>query len=430
MRKLSRLAFLLIAVSWLSLEPARASFHEVLVKEVFPGFASDPTAQFVELQAYASGQNQVMGQSIEVFNATGGFLRQFAFSSNVNKDADQVTFLFATARAQTLFGVVPDVAMDDAVIDPAGGMVCYTGSEDCVSWGSFSSVDPRPGNPYSPAGLPLGLSAQRNLGANGILDPSDDTNDSAADFGPASPTPQNNAGATRTTPGYGSTPAPSSTIAFGSIVVGSTLPANLIVQETGGGTLTVSSRSLTGTNKADFSVTTAIPFSIVNGGPAKTVQLTCKPAAVGLRTATLTLTTNDALQPSVAYSLTCTGQAVPPSLDFFTVPPCRVIDTRDTGNPVVAGVEKTIAITRLCAVPTTAKAVSLNVTVTEESKDGNVRLYPADTTAPLVSTLNYVAGQTRANNAVVGLDSSGRLKVLLAPSGFTHLILDVNGYFQ
>jgi len=40
-----------------------------------------------------------------------------------------------------------------------------------------------------------------------------------------------------------------------------------------------------------------------------------------------------------------------------------------------------------------------------------VRLYPADQAAPPTSTLNYVAGQTRANNAIVGLSASGTLAV-------------------
>ncbi len=112
-------------------------FHLVLVSEVFPGFASAPNAQYVELQMYAPDQNFVMGQSILVFDATGGFVGQFAFSSSVSNGADQVTLLIATTQAQTLLGIVPDAVMDP-VINPAGGKVCYTGSNDCVSWGSYS----------------------------------------------------------------------------------------------------------------------------------------------------------------------------------------------------------------------------------------------------------------------------------------------------
>ena len=52
--------------------------------------------------------------------------------------------------------------------------------------------------------------------------------------------------------------------------------------------------------------------------------------------------------------------------------------------------------------------------------------------APTVSSINYVAGQTRANNAVVPLNASGAMAAFVGqPAGTTvHLIVDVNGYFQ
>jgi hypothetical protein len=432
MRKLPRLGMLLLAGSWcLHAEPARASFHLVMVEEVFPGYASAPNAQFVELQMYAPDQNFVMGQAIQVFDATGGFAGQFAFSSSVSNGADQSTLLIATTQAQTLFGVVPDALMDP-VIDPAGGKVCYTGSNDCVAWGNYSGSSVGVGNPVSPAGLPFGKSAQRRLdrGTPGVLDPADDTNDSATDFVLASPTPQNNSGTTRTTPGYGSTPPPSGTISFGSVAVGGTLPATLQINETGGQTLTVSNPHLGGANPGDFSVKTAFPVSVPNGSPPKTVQLSCTPHALGTRTATLTLTTNDAALPTVAYTLTCTGVPGPVASSFFTLAPCRAVDTRTSGGPVVAGMDRTFTIEGRCGVPTTARAVSLNVAVTQPTSAGNIRLFPAGSAVPVVSMLNYSAGQTRANNAVVGLSDNGRLTVHVEPSGSTHVILDLNGYFE
>jgi hypothetical protein len=74
--------------------------------------------------------------------------------------------------------------------------------------------------------------------------------------------------------------------------------------------------------------------------------------------------------------------------------------------------------------------VSLNVAVTQPSGPGNVRLFPAAAPVPITSTVNYVAGQTRANNAVVGVSATGELTARVQPSGSTHLILDVNGYFE
>ncbi|HSD66746.1 MAG TPA: S8 family serine peptidase, partial [Vicinamibacteria bacterium] len=124
------------------------------------------------------------------------------------------------------------------------------------------------------------------------------------------------------------------------------------------------------------------------------------------------------------------------SMDFFTVSPCRVFDTRQTtgptgGAPVACGGDLAFTIVGgTCLVPTTAKSVSLNVTVTQPSAAGNLRLFAAGEPAPLVSTLNYVAGQTRANNAVAPLSLAGQLGTRCAPSGTAHVIVDVNGYFQ
>jgi hypothetical protein len=80
-------------------------------------------------------------------------------------------------------------------------------------------------------------------------------------------------------------------------------------------------------------------------------------------------------------------------------------------------------------VPLDARALSVNVTVTQAAGGGDLRLYPGDQALPPTSTINYAAGQTRANNAVVALAGDGSVKVRCDASGAAHLILDVNGYF-
>jgi hypothetical protein len=118
---------------------------------------------------------------------------------------------------------------------------------------------------------------------------------------------------------------------------------------------------------------------------------------------------------------------------FFTVTPCRAADTRDPAGPyggpaLAAGVERTFVLANQCGIPATAKAVSVNVTVTQPAAPGFVVLYPGGSTAPSVSAINFRAGQTRANNAVVRLGAGGTLAVQSAAP--THFILDVNGYFE
>ena len=74
----------------------------------------------------------------------------------------------------------------------------------------------------------------------------------------------------------------------------------------------------------------------------------------------------------------------------------------------------------------------VSVTVTQPTAAGYLRLLPNDQCIlPLVSTINYASGQTRANNAVVSLGAAGNLGIQCDQSaGTVHFILDVNGYFQ
>jgi streptogramin lyase len=121
---------------------------------------------------------------------------------------------------------------------------------------------------------------------------------------------------------------------------------------------------------------------------------------------------------------------------FFTLPPCRVVDTRAAsgvplGRPsLAAGVARVFSARRLCGLPDNAIAVSFNVTVTAPSAAGDLRIFPGGGGAPLASVINYGAGQTRANNGIVPIGADGSIVVLCdQASGVVDLILDVNGYF-
>jgi CSLREA domain-containing protein len=121
---------------------------------------------------------------------------------------------------------------------------------------------------------------------------------------------------------------------------------------------------------------------------------------------------------------------------FFTLAPCRVIDTRGAPGPLggpalAAGATRDFVLVGTCGIPASAKAVSINVTVTGPTAAGDLRLFAGGAALPLVSTINYRAMQTRANNAVVTLGASGDIDVLSdQASGSVQFILDVNGYFQ
>jgi hypothetical protein len=114
-----------------------------------------------------------------------------------------------------------------------------------------------------------------------------------------------------------------------------------------------------------------------------------------------------------------------------------VLDTRGSagpygGPPLSAGASRTFTIVGQCAIPPTASAVSLNLTVTGATGPGYLTVYPQGSAIPLASTINFRVGQTRANNAIVPLGTGGAIAIFYgqASGNTVHLIVDVNGFFQ
>jgi plastocyanin len=124
---------------------------------------------------------------------------------------------------------------------------------------------------------------------------------------------------------------------------------------------------------------------------------------------------------------------------FFTVTPCRVVDTRNpvgpSGGPALgANTSRSFPVTGLCGIPPTASAVAINVTVVNETDFGDLRLYAAGSPAPSSSTINFTVQKVRANNAIIPLGPGGQIAVRCdmppASTGQTQFLLDVTGYFQ
>jgi len=117
-------------------------------------------------------------------------------------------------------------------------------------------------------------------------------------------------------------------------------------------------------------------------------------------------------------------------LNYYTVTPCRVVDTR-SGAPLVAGAERTFTVAGICGIPSTAKAVAVNLAVVQATDPGHLKLFPAGQSAPATSAINYSAGMTRANNGIFGLGAGGALTAKCGQvTGTTHFVLDVFGYFE
>ena len=114
-------------------------------------------------------------------------------------------------------------------------------------------------------------------------------------------------------------------------------------------------------------------------------------------------------------------------LDFHTVLPCRLVDTRSS-SPLTAGLRASFPAAGSCGIPADAKAVAVNVTVVSPSAAGNLVAFPSGAPLPLASTVSFPASRTRANGAVVALGVAGEVDAW--SSSATHLVVDVTGYFR
>lgn len=127
----------------------------------------------------------------------------------------------------------------------------------------------------------------------------------------------------------------------------------------------------------------------------------------------------------------------PPGLKFYTLAPCRVIDTRGAASSLAgpllqAGSPRLFALSGACGIPATALAISANVTVAGAGAAGYLTLGASDRGLPATSTVNFRAGSIKANNAVLQLstDGAGGIFVFNGSGGPVPFILDVNGYYQ
>ena len=178
--------------------PAQGAFHLMKVREVYAGDALNPSAEFIELQMFQSGQNLVTGHSVVIYNGAGAPLQTITMNSNVANAQNQRTILIATSAAETVFMVDADFSMT-AGIPEGAGKVCFDPEPnpiDCVAWGSYTGPTTNTGPPFG-GGIPQGQSIERkiNAGCATLLEGADDTNNSANDFQAVTPTAEPNSAA-------------------------------------------------------------------------------------------------------------------------------------------------------------------------------------------------------------------------------------------
>ncbi len=132
---------------------------------------------------------------------------------------------------------------------------------------------------------------------------------------------------------------------------------------------------------------------------------------------------------------TISGGPAPGS--FYTLSPCRVLDTRLAGGPtggqaIAPNATLTHTVAGTCGVPASARSVFANVTALTPAVTGDAKVYAVDNALPTATTISFTAGDIRANNGIFSLsqDGVGGVRIKNASGGALHLAIDVAGYFE
>ncbi len=129
-------------------------------------------------------------------------------------------------------------------------------------------------------------------------------------------------------------------------------------------------------------------------------------------------------------------EAAPGDVDttFVPVTACRLADTRQGGStPIGAGATRVFSahgVNGLCTVPSTAVALSMNVTVDSRTAANSfLTVWRAGVPRPNSSSLNPALGEPPTPNAVITDLSPGGQFNVYNDAGSVHVLFDVNGYY-
>ncbi|MEO8502733.1 MAG: ExeM/NucH family extracellular endonuclease [Acidobacteriota bacterium] len=154
---------------------------------------------------------------------------------------------------------------------------------------------------------------------------------------------------------------------------------------------------------------------------------------VGGSTISNTVTVSTSTSDPGSGNDSATATTLVSNFSYYTVAPCRVVDTRSPSAPLAANEVRTFVVGGTCGIPVDAKAVQVNVTATGATAAGSIHLYRNDlSSTPPSIVLPFTSSRTRAGNAVVqlSLDGLGKIAAENESTGSVHLILDVSGYFK
>lgn len=167
--------------------PARATFHLMVIEEIYAGHPAAPEAHYVVLRMTSSRQQYVAGHGIVTFMPDGTPGPLFGeFANDASSGLAGRRILMATQQAVDFFGIAADHVTTGRLFFPSG-RVCWSSQleVDCLAYGEYTGDNGEYGQPA--AALEPGLALHRIF-----FDELADNN--ATDFVLAAPMPTNNAG--------------------------------------------------------------------------------------------------------------------------------------------------------------------------------------------------------------------------------------------
>jgi PKD repeat protein len=162
-------------------------------------------------------------------------------------------------------------------------------------------------------------------------------------------------------------------------------------------------------------------------------------AAPGSASGTCTARDSIGTTGSVTLSVTVIPAGGSGPTAFFGLSPCRLLDTRNPAGPrggppigPAGGPDRVFLLTGTCGIPSDARSLVTNVTVTNAGAVGDLSAFGANDIPGGTTSVSFRAGVTRANANVIRLatDGSGTIRVRNNSAAPLDLVLDVSGYFR
>lgn len=193
--------------------------------------------------------------------------------------------------------------------------------------------------------------------------------------------------------------------------------------------------NLDGTGASSALATVALPLAST---PATPVTIACDFTVDASKGYDLAMFTTDLTERMFAFRI-----GMQPAAAFVPLTPYRAYDSRKAAAPnsgimtpnsnrvvsIVNAIDDAGAIIAPNVIPSTARAVTYNITATLTTGDNFLAVAPGLAASTTVSAINFAANQTLANAATVSLDD-GTVKVFCgANTGSSHFIIDITGYY-